>query len=104
MNYAFSVTLRSEGMPFGNEILPELPKIVDLAIEHGPDGAGLITEWLVSAAEIYNAQPSEPERDRSVYVETGVVGAAVSERLPHPADELWIRLRALPVDYAYQSA
>src|SRR5687768_14734138 len=50
----FRIALRSETVPSALQLIAQLLKIVDLAVEHDNDGAILIAYGLLPASDVYN--------------------------------------------------
>src|SRR5262249_16692527 len=57
--------------------------VVDLAVEGDPDRIVFVGHGLAAPAQIDYGQSSMPKPDRTVYQDTGVVRAAMGERIPH---------------------
>ena len=59
----FRVALRLERVALGDQLLPDLPVVVDLAVEDDPQGAADVGHRLVAAAEVDDAQAAMAEAD-----------------------------------------
>src|SRR5262245_19206529 len=62
--------------------------VVDLPVEYDVDRTILVDHRLVAAGHVDDAEPAHPDRDAGSDVVATVVGAAVSNRVAHPAKPL----------------
>src|SRR4029450_11434959 len=67
----FGVRSRGERVPGGQQPAPQGREVVDLAVQHRPDGAVFVREWLVTALNVDDAEAAgaESEVGPSIYVE-----------------------------------
>ena len=65
---------------------PELPVVVDLAVEDDPDRSVLVRHRLLAVLEIDDAQPPHAEADALAEIDALVVGPAMHHRAAHGAD------------------
>src|SRR5438477_12838238 len=61
MNEAFGIGSGIECVAFGEQILSDLLKIIDLTVQYDPDGLIFIVDRLVTSLEIYDTQPPHAE-------------------------------------------
>src|SRR5258706_14862715 len=66
-----------------DEILPQLPKIVDLAVKNDSDGLSGIEHWLIAGHEIDDRKPAMAEPDSRAKIKTFTIGAAVADGIRH---------------------
>jgi hypothetical protein len=57
--------------------------VVDLAVEHGMDGAAFVAYRLPSSRNVDDGQPAHGQADASLYVDTFVVGSSVAQATAH---------------------
>ena len=96
----FLVEMRQDGrvaaaahlMAACRELLPELGKVVELAVEDRDDRAGLVRDGLVAELGIDHLEPLMAEHARSKRIGRALVGAAMADARPHPVDERLLRL------------
>src|SRR6185369_17401372 len=86
MDDRFGVTRRTEHVSAAREPRPQLAVVVDLAVEHDPDGAVLVRHGLVSVLEIDDAQPPHAEGDAVAEMDAFVIRSTVRHRAAHGAD------------------
>ena len=77
---------RAERVAESFQLAPQLQKIVDLAVEHHPDGLVLIGHGLMTAREIDDGEPPKAESDRPRHVVPLIVRAPVDEGPCHVFD------------------
>jgi hypothetical protein len=82
---------------------PQLPEIVDFTVEDDRDASGFIENWLVTAAEVNDAEPAHPERYRAIDKQALVVGAAMVHLAQHLPQDAVRRLRICTADYSADS-
>ena len=70
------------------EVAAKLAKVVDLAVEHDPDGAILVVDWLIPCRQVDDAQPAHAERHAAHHQETLIVGASVPNHVAHAVREM----------------
>jgi hypothetical protein len=51
--------------------------IVDLAVKHEPQGAILVSDWLVAREQVNDAQPAHAQPDVGIGIVALVVGTAM---------------------------
>src|SRR5262245_825514 len=95
------VAPRAEGAPLRLERLPELAKVVDLAVEDDPVAPGRIAHGLLPRHQIDDRQPRHPEPDVVGRVDPRVVGPAVLEEPEHRGQELACGRPDVPGDAAH---
>src|SRR5438874_2419369 len=96
MDQHLGIGARAKLMAGREQQFAELGEIVDLAIEDDPDGGVLIGHRLVAGgAEVDDAQPAVPERNRlsgsGEYPDSRVVRPAMSNGFRHSTDQVLIR-------------
>src|SRR6266850_1435326 len=69
------------------ELGAQLAEVVDLAVEHDPDGTVLVVDRLMAGREIDDAQAPHAERDALVDEHAFIVGAAMADHVAHAVDE-----------------
>jgi hypothetical protein len=70
----------------GNQIFPQLDVVVNLTVEHNPDGAIFIAQRLMAGGEVNDAKPPHPNANPSLCEDSIVIGAAVGHDVAHAAD------------------
>jgi len=88
MDENFGVAARCEGVPARNQLLAESFKVVNLAVEDGPDGSVLIADGLPAILEIDDAEASHAETDVSGNKSAVIVRTAMDHRIAHALDVL----------------
>src|SRR5262249_59821643 len=83
VNDHFSVGMRPEPVAVPLEIETDLPEVVDLAVEHGPDRPVFVRERLIAGCEIDDAQAAVAKADAGADVEAVGVGTTVCDRGRH---------------------
>ena len=69
------------------QLLPQLPVVVDFAVEGENLGAVFVENGLAAAGEVDYGQPPETHGDALVNVVIGLVGAAVGDAVRHGPDD-----------------
>ncbi len=88
MDDAFGIRACRECVAAIDKLLTKFRVVVNLAIEHHPNPAVFVRDRLVSASNVYDAEPAEAEADSWSYVNTFVVRAAMNDRIGHSPHEL----------------
>ncbi len=83
----FRVGGRVEPVPVRLELGAQLVVVVDLAVEHDPDGAILVVNRLMPGREVDDAQAAHPKRHLLVHPHALIVRSAVADDVAHPVDE-----------------
>ncbi len=83
VRYDFGVAGTLEHVPLGDEFGAQLALVVDLAGGHRDDAAVLAVHRLLSAVEVVDGQPREPEGDTGLHVPAEGVRAAMPDRPVH---------------------
>src|SRR6185295_12166183 len=101
----FGVRPRHERVAASLELVAQLPKVVNLAIESHADRLPIVQHRLVAElGPIDDRQATMPEPDAAVGPQAGVIGAAMAHHVAH-RDELGLRYRSpIEVDDAADSA
>src|SRR4051794_32116330 len=86
MNDGFRVARRPQRVTALQKHLSQLAIVVDLAVEHDPDRAILVADWLMTAVDIDDAEASHAEADAGAHVDAFFVGPAVDQHLTHRPD------------------
>src|SRR5262249_2995921 len=86
MDNDLGVGIRGEPVSPRLETGPQIPVVVDLAVEHDPDRAVLVGQRLMTADQVDDAEAAHPEANRAVGVDTLVVWSPVDDRLAHRPD------------------
>src|SRR4051812_48334632 len=73
------------------------PVIVDFAVEHQPDGLVFVMDGLMSRGQIDDAQPSHPEADARLHMQTLIVRTPMPDDLAHAVHQVEVRLSAAAV-------
>ena len=81
-------------MPVRFQLCAQLAEVVDLAVEHDPDGTVFVVDGLMASGEVDDAQPPHPERDAVVHPHPFVIRAAMADDLAHAVDERLARVWA----------
>src|SRR5207247_2924039 len=84
-----------EGVTPPLQLVAQLFEVVDLAVAHGPDRAGLVAQGLTPPRRVDDAQAAHPQGRPPADVETLVVGAAVDHHAAHRSDFPWIQRSAI---------
>ena len=74
MDDGFGVARCPEGVAALFELAPQLAVVVDLAVEHHPDGAVFVANRLLAGLEVDDAQPAHAEPDAVAEVEPSSSG------------------------------
>src|SRR3954447_2581836 len=74
-------------MPLADQLASKLLEIVDFPVEDDPDGAVLIRHWLVSGAEVDDAQPPHPDAAAAFDADAFIVRTAVADLGAHRAHQ-----------------
>src|SRR2546427_10594542 len=74
---------RSEYVPTRFQLTPQLPEIVDLAIEDYPHGFFLIRHGLVATRKIDDREPARPESERPCGIRPLAIRAPMDKALCH---------------------
>ena len=82
------------------EFLPQLGKVVELAVEDGNDGAGFVRDGLVAELRIDHLEPLMPEHARAERVGRALIRATVADARPHAVDERLLRLARRRIESA----
>jgi hypothetical protein len=83
MDYNFGVRGGLETVTRSLESLPELRKIVDLAVENDPNGLVFVGKRLPSSIDVDNAETTVAEPDSGVKIVSFVVRAPMRKRGVH---------------------
>ena len=93
-----------EAVPTGAQGLGEAPEIVDLAVEHGVDGARLVGHGLASGGEVDDREAAVAERHGAVDVVSFIVWAPMAQRGRHPANDRALGAPLIQRDEAAKAA
>src|SRR5262249_8211455 len=66
----------------------ERPEVVDLAVEHDPDGAIFVVDRLMARREVDDAQPAHTQGDWAIDQESVVIRAAMTDGVAHASNEI----------------
>jgi hypothetical protein len=80
------IRARLEAVSLASELLPQLDKVEDLAIERYSHGAVWRRHWLSTSGEINDGEASVPETDFSVGPDVLLVWTTVSQQGHHSPD------------------
>ena len=83
----FGVGVGPEDVAFFQEVLPQVPVVVNFAVEGQDFGAVLIQDGLAAAVQVDDGKPPEAHGDAVVHVIVGLVGAPVGDAVGHGADD-----------------
>src|SRR5438132_1445611 len=78
-----------ESVTQSQQFLPKRGVVVDFAVEHNPDGAVLIVDGLVPAAEVYDAKAPHAQANTRLDHEALVVRPTMAHRVAHPAQHIF---------------
>src|SRR5438309_4976943 len=99
------VGLGFENVPFVQEKVSQFPEVVDFSVKGDPDGAVLIRERLMPAAEIDNRETSVAKRHLGGYVDSLIIRASMGYGTEHCPDEGRINAGApLKIQFSANSA
>src|SRR5580692_8927355 len=90
----FGVGVGIEAMTASLQARSQFWKVVDLPIEHDPNRFIFVVDWLMSACQINDAQPTHAEANVGLHIHAFVVRAAMHNALAHPVNDRFIRGRA----------
>src|SRR5262245_59216820 len=82
----FGVTRRPQLVASGFEQIAQLLVVVDLAVEHDPNGSVFVRNRLVAVVQIDDAEAPHAEGNAVGQVDAFVVWSAVDHGVAHPAD------------------
>ncbi len=100
-----AVTLGEEAVTLGREFGPQLPVVVDAAVEDGRQAGGGIDDGLPAGGrQVDDPQPSVTESDGTVRPHAAAVGPAVTHRGGHPFHRGDIGARRVSSELPSQSA
>src|SRR5689334_7707160 len=88
MYQGLSVRIGGKGMTSGNQLIPQLPIVVDLTVHHRHDGPILVKDRLLSPCDVDDRQPLDSHRDAGIAPRTTLVRAAMHNRIAHRLDDL----------------
>jgi hypothetical protein len=91
-------------VPSAFEPLAELGEVVNFSIENDPDALVFVVDWLVSAAEVNDAQSAHSQADWPACVNSLVVGTAMDNRLAHAVNVGSVYIFAFTSDNAGYAA
>jgi hypothetical protein len=82
--------VRSGGEPMasGNQLVPQLLEVVDLAVEHHDDRPVLVEHGLIARRQIDDRQAAVPQPHAPLEVKAVGIGATMGHRGGHAAEEL----------------
>ena len=69
------------------ELGAQLEVVVDLTVEHDPDGAILVVNGLMAACQIDDAQAPHAQADARLDMNPFVVRPTMPDHVAHPVDE-----------------
>src|SRR5437868_13297884 len=90
MDDGFSVTLAAKNMTSVFELSSKLAIVIKFTVVNQPNGFILIADRLLTRFHVNDAQAPHGEADRARNVETGIIGAAMTDLKIH-------RLQRAPV-------
>jgi hypothetical protein len=67
----------------GLQLAPQLREVINFAIEHDPDGAFLIRDWLMATLYVHDAEASDSERHGALDILPLIIGTSVHDRPEH---------------------
>src|SRR5262247_2450090 len=89
MNDYLSVGFGPENVTFGGKIPPQLPVIIDLAVERDPDTLVLIAQRLVAARQVDDRKPAVTQSDSGGCVDSTIIRSTVPYGVEHIVDQSW---------------
>src|SRR5579875_499059 len=87
MDNCLGIAIGAELMTFLDQFLPKLLVIPYLAVKHKPDITRFVAHWLVSAAEVNDAQARKAQAGRPVEICTLIVRSSMLDQVRHLLDE-----------------
>ena len=81
------ITARRELVPITQQAILQRAIVVDLAVEDDVDGPFLVSDRLVAAAHVDDAESTHAERHATVHVVARVIGTAMADRIAHPLQD-----------------
>ena len=82
----FGVGVGLENVAFFQQVLPQVPVVVNFAVEGQDFGAVLIQDGLAAAVQVDDGKTAEAHGDAIVHVVVGLVGAPVGDAVGHGAN------------------
>ena len=83
----FAIRSRAKDMPPGFQLSSKLQKVVDLAVEHHPDGTIFVRHRLMACRrEVEDGQSTVDEAGARRRPVATVVGSSVAQRVGHPLE------------------
>src|SRR5579862_2303664 len=98
MDDDLGIAVRIKKMPALFQLTPQLKEVIDLPVEHHPDGAVFVVNGLRAAGEIDDAQAPHAQPGRAAGIYSLVIWAAMDDRVAHPAHVGRIDAIARPSD------
>jgi hypothetical protein len=90
MDDGFGIALRAVTVPASLQVLAQVPVVIDFPVEYDPDVAIFVTERLVTALDIDNAEAAHGQSGVAVDKEAVVVGTAMNDLPVHRRQQLTI--------------
>jgi hypothetical protein len=75
-------------MSFFLQIPLQIAEVIDLAVQHDPDRAGLVREGLMSSVNVNDAQSPKAKSYVTIRVKPGIVWPSMGESIAHGAEEV----------------
>src|SRR5919108_1851137 len=85
----FGIARGAEDVALLLELVPELAIVVDLAVEHDPDGGVLVRHGLLAAGQVDDAQTAHAERHTVSEIDAFLVRSAMDHDAAHIPDLLF---------------
>jgi hypothetical protein len=92
VNDDLRVAVGAERMAHGEQLLSQLLKVVNLAVEHDDHAPVLVRERLMPRGNVDDGQASVTQRDSGLEVFPTVVGPAMHDGATHPQEHISVDL------------
>src|ERR1700693_5070765 len=86
MDNHFGIGVGIELMSAAYQLFAQMWIVINLSIEHHPNAAVFVVDWLLSTGKIDNAQAPHAQAHATLGIDSFVIRAAVDDGLSHAAD------------------
>lgn len=100
MNNHLRIAVGVEVVAAALQLLAQLRKVIDFAVEHDPHTTIFVVNGLAAAGEVDNAEPAHAQADVSLRVDAFFIRTAMHNSLCHPANVFAASQVSLPADEA----
>src|SRR5262249_27854420 len=94
MQHDLGIRAGGESMALGLEYPAQLDVVEDFAVEHNPQRAVLVRDWLLSRCDVDNREPGAAESNALVEIDAELIRTAVADGAEHRAKNLFARRTA----------